>query len=91
MNKECVELYVLMLDGKILTPGSFSEYFKSKTEGKNYHGWNLPKKIYYSLAMARNGLRYLPVELRSKIEIHRFESVEKMVFEPVINKRWGEK
>ncbi len=75
MSKQYTKLYVLMLDGVILTPDSFQEYWKNYgTTGSSLYGWRPPKKIYYTLGHARNGLRFVPEQIRDKVQIHVFES-----------------
>ena len=76
-NKLYTDLYVLMLDGHILTPDSFKEYWKSYGHSQLY-GWRPPKKIYYTLGHAKNGLRHVPIQIRDKVEIHVFKSSEKI-------------
>lgn len=77
-KKEYTELYVLMLDGKILTPDTFKEYWKNY--GGSYsaqlYGWRPPKKIYYTLGHAQNGLRHVPKEIQEKVEITIFKLSE---------------
>lgn len=71
------DLYVLMLDGNILTPESFKEYWKNYG-GNQLYGWRPPKKIYYTMGAAKNGLRFVPTQIRNKVEIHKFVSAEKV-------------
>ncbi len=71
-------LYVLMLDGCILTPDSFQQYWKNYGMGAGVYGWRPPKKIYYTIGSARRGARFVPKEIREKVEIHRFQSAGKI-------------
>ena len=75
-KKTYTELYVLVLDGKILTPDTFKEHWKNygQAEGSGLYGWRPPKKIYYTAGHAKNGLRFVPEAIRSKVEIHVFKS-----------------
>lgn len=79
MSKQYTKLYVLMLNGVILTPDSFVEYWKNYgANGSGLHGWRPPKKIYYTLGHAKNGLRFVPEQIRDKVQIHVFESIEEL-------------
>ncbi len=71
------DLYVLMLDGNILTPDSFKQYWKNYG-GQQLYGWRPPKKIYYTLGAAKNGIRCVPVQIRDRVEIHKFGSIGKV-------------
>lgn len=73
------ELYALVIDGNILTPDSFTQYWKGYgTTGSQLYGWRPPKKIYYTLGAAKNGLRFVPKEIKDKVEIHKFTSAGKV-------------
>lgn len=72
------ELYVLVLDGNILTPDSFKEYWKNYGDQQLY-GWRPPKKIYYTLGTAKTGLHYVPTQIRDRVEIHKFVSTGKVI------------
>lgn len=65
-------LYVLHFDGKILTPDSFREHWKN-SGASCLQGWRPPKKIYFKLGHAINGLRRVPKEIRDKVEIVIYE------------------
>ena len=81
MAKEYRELYVLMLNGAILNPASFKDYWKDYGVNDNgLYGWRPPKKIYYTLGAAKNGLRFVPHQIRDKVEIHLFRSDGKVYF-----------
>ena len=74
-SKEYKELYVLVFKetGIILTPDSFHEYWKNYgSSGGNLYGWRPPKKIYYTLGMAKRGFSYIPDDLKPKITISKF-------------------
>jgi hypothetical protein len=71
MKKKYTEIYALILDGGILTPDTFKEYWKNYG-GNELYGWRPPKKIYYTLGHAKAGLHWVPEKLRDKVEIHRF-------------------
>ncbi len=72
---EYTELFVLMLDGKILTPAAFEKYWNNYGSGaSSLYGWRPPKKIYYTLGQARCGLSHVPAEIKSKVEIYKFVS-----------------
>lgn len=75
------ELFVLMLDGHILTPDSFKEYWKKYGEAQLY-GWRPPKKVYYTLGAAKNGLRFVPAQIKDKVEIHKFASQGEVCITP---------
>lgn len=62
-----------MLDGFVLTPDSYKEYWRSYGEG-DLHGWRPPKKVYYTLGAAKNGMHHVPKQIRDKIEVHEFKS-----------------
>ncbi len=72
-----MELYALVLDGKILTPTLFKEYWKNYGNNDLY-GWKPPKKIYFTLGRAKAGKKWIPKELQDKVEIHRFTSSGKI-------------
>jgi hypothetical protein len=78
-KKEYKDLYVLVLDGFILTPDTFLQYWKNYGSiGSNLQGWRPPKKIYYTLGYAKSGLKRVPKEIRDKVEIHKFVSTGKV-------------
>ncbi len=65
------EVYALHLDGELLEGNVWKKY--SKKYGTNgLYGWKPPKRIYYKLGHAKNGLSHLPAEIRSKVEIVRY-------------------
>jgi hypothetical protein len=73
--KRYTELYVMMLDGAILTPDVFSQYWENYgAGGSTLQGWRPPKKIYYTLPTAKAQMRWIPEQIRSKVQIHRFVS-----------------
>jgi len=76
-NKVYKELFVLVLNGNILTPDSFREYWKNYGNADLY-GWRPPKKIYYTIGHAKAGRRFVPREIRNKVEIHKFVSAGKV-------------
>jgi hypothetical protein len=78
--KVYTELYALMLDGHILTPESFKEYWKNYGQASlsGLYGWRPAKKIYYTLGQAKAGLAHVPEQIKSKVEIHRFASAGKV-------------
>lgn len=70
---------MLVLDGIVLTPDAFTAYWKNYgAAGSVLQGWRPPKKVYYTLGAARNGLRFVPKEIRDKVEIHKFASIGKV-------------
>lgn len=60
---------------QILTPDSFKEYWKSYGANSLY-GWRAPKKLYFTLGRAKGGFAHIPEELKSKVEIARFDFAE---------------
>jgi hypothetical protein len=75
---ETKELFVLMLDGFVLTPDSFSRYWKNYgSGGSGLYGWRPPKKIYYTEGQAKAGLAHIPEAIKDKVEIHKFVSAGK--------------
>jgi hypothetical protein len=73
------ELFVLVLDGNILTPDTFTKYWENYgSTGSVLYGWRPPKKVYYTMGAARNGLRHVPEQIRAKVEIHKFVSAGKV-------------
>lgn len=77
MAKEKIykELYVLVFKetGEILTPDSFTKYWKNYgSVGHSLSGWRAPKKIYYTLGTAKTGFNYIPDQLKDQIEITIF-------------------
>lgn len=65
------ELFVLHLNGERLDPKIWKKY--SKNYGNNQlYGWRPPKKVYYTIGHARNGIRYLPKEIQPDIQIVRY-------------------
>jgi len=79
-NKVYKELFALVLDGNILTPDSFKEYWKNygNQSYSGLYGWRPPKKIYYTLGHAKAGRHHVPIQIRDRVEIHRFVSVGKV-------------
>jgi hypothetical protein len=77
-TKIYTEIFVLMLDGQILTPAVFKEYWKNYGNADGLYGWRPPKKMYYTLGAAKCGLHYVPEQVRDQVEIHRFASVGKI-------------
>lgn len=71
------ELFALVLDGNILTPDSFKEFWKNYSSNELY-GWRPPKKIYYTIGYAKAGRHHVPAQIRDRVEIHRFVSVGKV-------------
>ncbi len=76
-TKQRKDLYVLMLDGEILSAESFKKYCKGYGHN-DMHGWRPPKKVYYTKGAAKSGRRYVPKEIQDKVEIHLFQSVGKI-------------
>jgi hypothetical protein len=76
LKTDCLytDLFVLILDGNILTPEAFKAHWKSYGSS-GLHGWRPPKKVYYKLSHARCGLSHVPQEIKSKVSIHKFSSV----------------
>lgn len=60
---------------QILTPDSFKEYWKNYG-GNNLYGWRAPKKLYFTIGRAKSGFAHIPEELKSKVEIARFDFAE---------------
>lgn len=78
-RKIYTQLYVMMLEGAILTPDKIMEFSEHYGEvGSALAGWRPPKKIYYTIGTCRAAKRYLPAEIREKVEIHLFESKGKV-------------
>lgn len=69
------DLYVIMLDGYILTPDAFKEFWKNYGNN-NLHGWRAPKKIYYTEGQIKAALSHIPQELIGKVEICIFRKDE---------------
>lgn len=65
------ELFVLMVDGYILTTELIQQY-NSRYGSSNY---KVAKKLYYTLGQAKAYLHYLPKEIKDKVEIHNFKSI----------------
>ncbi len=65
------ELYALHLDGELLE-GNVWKKFSTKYGTNGLYGWKPPKRIYYKLHHAKNGLSHLPIEIRNKVEIVKY-------------------
>lgn len=67
-NKEENILYALHLNGKLLDTKVWKEYSKSYGTNELY-GWRPPKRIYYKISHARNGIKHLPKQIQNKVKI----------------------
>lgn len=69
-----------MFEGHILTPDVVRQYWEHYgAGGSTLQGWRPPKKVYYTLPTAKAQLRWVPEQIRSKVEIHRFISAGKVI------------
>jgi len=76
-----VDLFVILFDGQFITPKLLKKIWTNYgSAGNTLQGWRPPKKVYYSLAVAKAQMRwiakYAPQEFVELVQIHRFASVE---------------
>jgi hypothetical protein len=62
------KIFVLHLDGKIITPNIWKKF--SNNYGNNsLYGWRPSKKMYMTLGHAKAAISHLPEQIRDKVEI----------------------
>jgi len=77
-EKENNILYALHLDGKLLSAKIWEEYSKNWGYADGLYGWRPPKRIYYKLGHAKNGIRHLPKQIQNKVKIVIYKPVEEI-------------
>lgn len=67
------EIYAIHFEGQLLQPDIWKQYSdKYGATGANLQGWKPPKRFYYKLHHAKNGLRHLPYQIQDKCEIVKY-------------------
>lgn len=67
------EIYAIHLDGQLLQLDVWKQYSSKYGEyGSQLQGWKPPKRFYYKLHHAKNGVRHLPPQIRDKVKIVRY-------------------
>lgn len=92
-EKIYTELYAITFkeSGAILTPDSFKKFWKSYGDNGLY-GWRAPKKIYYTLGMAKAGFSHMPEQIKPLVQISKFVLGESVVDgQELFNKQKAEK
>jgi len=70
-EKEKNEVFALHLNGKLISQNVWKDF--SKNYGSNeLQGWKPPKRLYYKLGHAKNGIRHLPKQIQNKVEIVKY-------------------
>ncbi len=79
-------LFALVIDGEVLNSNTFQKYWPNYgSSGSGLYGWRPPKKVYFTLGTARNGLHHVPAQIKDRVEIHRFVSAGKVeISEPKV-------
>jgi hypothetical protein len=74
------ELFALHLDGEMIDQYIWTDYSdKYGVFARNLYGWRVPKKVYYKIHHAKNGLRHLPKQIQKYVEIVRYLPSEVVV------------